>query len=127
MRRAGAEDARRSRARQGLPERIEDPVTAAALAALLRDPPRPAPQTSRPSRPAPTGTSGIIPHARSGQSVEDEEPGGNQHLDPSDDATKRGKAPADGLAGRDDRSRPSGAEGLFGSLPLVLAVGTPAQ
>jgi hypothetical protein len=46
LRRAGAEDARRSRARQGLPERIEDPVTAAALAALLRDRARPAPHTA---------------------------------------------------------------------------------
>jgi hypothetical protein len=36
IRKAGAEDARRSRARQGLPERIEDPATVALLAALLR-------------------------------------------------------------------------------------------
>jgi len=39
IRKAGAEDAedaRRSRARQGLPERIEDPATVAVLAALLR-------------------------------------------------------------------------------------------
>ena len=49
LRRAGAEDARRSRARQGLPERIEDPVTAAALAALLRDRPRPARDSRSPS------------------------------------------------------------------------------
>jgi hypothetical protein len=33
---AGAEDARRSRIRQGLPERIEDPAAIAILAALLR-------------------------------------------------------------------------------------------
>ena len=36
IRQAGADDARRSRARQGLPERIEDPATVALLAALLR-------------------------------------------------------------------------------------------
>jgi hypothetical protein len=36
IRKAGAEDARRSRKQQGLPERIEDPVTAAILAALIR-------------------------------------------------------------------------------------------
>jgi len=36
IRKAGAGDARRSRARQGLPERIEDPATVALLAALLR-------------------------------------------------------------------------------------------
>ena len=36
IRKVGAEDARRSRARQGLPERIEDPATVALLAALLR-------------------------------------------------------------------------------------------
>ena len=35
-RRAGAEDARRSRLRQGLPERIEDPAAIAVLVALLR-------------------------------------------------------------------------------------------
>ena len=38
IRRAGAEDARRSRLRQGLPERIEDPAAIAVLAALLRTP-----------------------------------------------------------------------------------------
>jgi hypothetical protein len=37
IRAAGAQDARRSRAEQGLPERIEDPATAALLAAMLRD------------------------------------------------------------------------------------------
>jgi hypothetical protein len=36
IRRAGAQDARRSRLRQGLPERIEDPAAIAILAALLR-------------------------------------------------------------------------------------------
>jgi hypothetical protein len=36
VRRAGAEDARRSRLRQGLPERIEDAAAIAVLAALLR-------------------------------------------------------------------------------------------
>jgi hypothetical protein len=35
IRQVGADDARRSRARQGLPERIEEPA-AAASAALLR-------------------------------------------------------------------------------------------
>jgi hypothetical protein len=39
IRRAGAEDARRSRAGQGLPERIEDPATIATLAAMLGEPP----------------------------------------------------------------------------------------
>ena len=39
IRDAGAQDARRSRAALGLPERIEDPVTAARLAAMLRDQP----------------------------------------------------------------------------------------
>ena len=34
---AGADDARRSRAEQGFPERIEDPAAVAVLAALLRD------------------------------------------------------------------------------------------
>jgi hypothetical protein len=36
IRKAGAEDARRSRLRQGLPERVEDPAAIAVLAALLR-------------------------------------------------------------------------------------------
>jgi len=66
LRRAGAEDARRSRARQGLPERIEDPVTAAALGCAAT---RPAPAHAAHSsakQAAPTGTSGIIPHARGG-------------------------------------------------------------
>lgn len=39
IRQAGADDARRSRAEQGFPERIEDPAAVAALAALLRDAP----------------------------------------------------------------------------------------
>jgi hypothetical protein len=39
IRQAGADDARRSRTGQGLPERIEDPAAVAALAALLRDAP----------------------------------------------------------------------------------------
>jgi hypothetical protein len=52
IRQAGADDARRSRAGQGFPERIEDP--AAVLAALLRDArPPPRNQTGRrPARPA---------------------------------------------------------------------------
>ncbi len=43
IRQAGADDARRSRAEYGFPERIEDPAAVAVLAALLRDaraPPR---------------------------------------------------------------------------------------
>jgi hypothetical protein len=43
IRKAGADDARRSRAEHGFPERIEDPATVAVLAAILRDaraPPR---------------------------------------------------------------------------------------
>jgi hypothetical protein len=39
IRAAGAQDARRSRAQQGLPERIEDPATAARLATMLRNQP----------------------------------------------------------------------------------------
>jgi hypothetical protein len=41
-----ADDARRSRAEQGFPERIEDPAAVAALAALLRDA-RPPPRNER--------------------------------------------------------------------------------
>ena len=55
IRQAGADDARRSRAEQGFPERIEDPAAVAVLAALLRDarpPPRNGPGR-RPARPAP--------------------------------------------------------------------------
>jgi hypothetical protein len=37
IRQAGADDARRSRAEHGFPERIEDPATIAVLAAILRD------------------------------------------------------------------------------------------
>ena len=43
IRQAGADDARRSRAEHGFPERIEDPAAVAVLAALLRDA-RPPPQ-----------------------------------------------------------------------------------
>ncbi len=47
IRQAGAQDARRSRTRQGLPERIEDPAAVAALVAILRDTSaRPAPNES---------------------------------------------------------------------------------
>jgi hypothetical protein len=37
IRQADADEARRSRARQGLPERIEDPAAVAVLAAILCD------------------------------------------------------------------------------------------
>jgi hypothetical protein len=43
IRQAGAEDARRSRIRQGLPARIEDPAAVAVLTAILRDMPAPRP------------------------------------------------------------------------------------
>jgi hypothetical protein len=43
IRQAGAEDARRSRTEQGLPERIEDPAAVAMLATILRDTPAPSP------------------------------------------------------------------------------------
>jgi hypothetical protein len=46
IRQAGADDARRSRAEHGFPERIEDPAAVAVLAALLRDA-RPPPQNAR--------------------------------------------------------------------------------
>jgi len=54
IRQAGADDARRSRAGQGFPERIEDPAAVAVLAALLRDA-RPPPRNEtgrRTTRPA---------------------------------------------------------------------------
>jgi len=41
IRQAGADDARRSRARQGLPERIEDPAAVAVPAGIPRDTPTP--------------------------------------------------------------------------------------
>jgi hypothetical protein len=41
IRQAGAQDARRSRVQQGLPERIEDPVAVAILAAILHEVPAP--------------------------------------------------------------------------------------
>jgi hypothetical protein len=37
IRKAGADDARRSRIEHGFPERIEDPATVAVLAAILHD------------------------------------------------------------------------------------------
>ena len=46
IRQAGADDARRSRARQGLSERIEDPAAVAVLAAILRDTRAPPPSES---------------------------------------------------------------------------------
>jgi hypothetical protein len=48
IRQVGADDARRSRAEQGFPARIEDPAAVAVLAALLRDArPPPRNQTGR--------------------------------------------------------------------------------
>ncbi len=55
IRQAGADDARRSRTRQGLPERIEDPAVVAVLAAIMRDtpaPPTPTESTSHERKPA---------------------------------------------------------------------------
>ena len=54
IRQAGAEDARRSRAEHGFPERIEDPAAVAVLAALLRAarPPPRHERTRRTSTPA---------------------------------------------------------------------------
>jgi hypothetical protein len=55
IRQAGTDDARRSRARQGLPERIEDPAAVAVLAAILRDTHAPPPlseSTSHERKPA---------------------------------------------------------------------------
>lgn len=52
IRNAGREDARRSRLRQGLPERIEDPAAIAILAALLRTAPSTSQTADRPSDPA---------------------------------------------------------------------------
>ena len=49
IRQAGADDARRSRAGHGFPERIEDPAAVAVLAALLRAA-RPPPQDERTRR-----------------------------------------------------------------------------
>lgn len=53
IRQAGA-DARRSRTRQGLPERIEDPAAVAVLAAILHDAraPPPSENTNRERKPA---------------------------------------------------------------------------
>jgi hypothetical protein len=51
IRQAGAEDARRSRARRGLPERIEDPAAIAVLVAIMRDARAP-PSESRERKPA---------------------------------------------------------------------------
>jgi hypothetical protein len=55
IRQAGAEDARRSRTRQGLPERIEDPAAVAVLAAILRGiaaPPSPSESARHERKPA---------------------------------------------------------------------------
>ena len=52
IRQVGAEDARRSRVRQGLPERIEDPAAVAVLAAIMRDARAPPPSESRENKPA---------------------------------------------------------------------------
>jgi len=50
IRQAGAEDTRRSRIRQGLPERIEDPAAVTLLAALLRTAPEPKESSGRHER-----------------------------------------------------------------------------
>jgi hypothetical protein len=47
IRKAGAEDARRSRVAQGFSERIEDPAAVAVLAALLRGTRKRAPPAER--------------------------------------------------------------------------------
>lgn len=55
IRQAGADDALRSRARQGLPERIEDPAAVAVLAAIMREvpaPPSPSKSSSHERKPA---------------------------------------------------------------------------
>jgi hypothetical protein len=52
IRKVGADDARRSRARQGLPERIEDPAAIAVLAAIMRDARTPQPSESHERKPA---------------------------------------------------------------------------
>ena len=52
IRNAGREDAGRSRLRQGLPERIEDPAAIAILAALLRTAHSTSETTGRSSNPA---------------------------------------------------------------------------
>lgn len=49
IRQAGAEDARRSRAEHGFPERIEDPAAVAMLAAILRDIPHPGRRAKAPA------------------------------------------------------------------------------
>jgi hypothetical protein len=52
IRQAGADDARRSRARQGLTERIEDAAAVAVLAAILRDARAPPPSEAHAIKPA---------------------------------------------------------------------------
>ena len=47
IRQADANDAQRSRARQGLPERIEDPAAVGMLAAILGDILAPRPQSEK--------------------------------------------------------------------------------
>lgn len=63
VRRAGASDARRSRAGQGLPERVEDPAAVAELAAMLRDRPRPDDRTRHPDRVTGRFKAGISPES----------------------------------------------------------------
>lgn len=46
IRKAGADDARRSRIEHGFPERIEDPATVGVLAAILREARAPPPQST---------------------------------------------------------------------------------
>jgi len=50
IRKAGAEDARRSRVEHGFPERIEDPAAVAVLAAILHGIPAPRPPSESSQR-----------------------------------------------------------------------------
>jgi hypothetical protein len=76
---------------------------------------------------APAGESSLTRKHQTGTSVEGESRGGDEHLNPRDDATDHGDGTADGLAGREDRPYSGRGERLPGPLPLVLAVGTATQ
>jgi hypothetical protein len=63
IRKAGADDARRSRVEHGLPERIEDPAAVATLAAILRNPRAPPTESmDRERKPATSAESGGDDH-----------------------------------------------------------------